>query len=107
MARPRRRRPLPYGPQFGIGADGKPTIRPNANDPIAKATGQAPVLGNREVIRRQRLLKAKGYKLTVDGRWGPISRRFWTQTAALNDADEIAGTVPRTRTRFACLPAIV
>ena len=23
----------------------------------------------------------------------PISRRFWTQTAALNDADEIAGTI--------------
>jgi hypothetical protein len=23
----------------------------------------------------------------------PIGQRFWTQTAALNDADEIAGTI--------------
>lgn len=72
----RRRRPLPYGPQFGVDADGKPVIRPNPNDPIARARGVRP-MGSPEILRRQRVLKAKGYQLVVDGRWGPLSQRFW------------------------------
>jgi len=70
----------------------KPAAPPEAPDLLAafdrlrKAAAQN--LNTFELIR--------GAKVFDDDRLyvvKPISRRFWTQTAALNDADEIAGTI--------------
>ncbi|MEA2325423.1 MAG: hypothetical protein QOE68_382, partial [Thermoanaerobaculia bacterium] len=57
-----------------------------ALDELRRATAQR--LNMFEVLRGAKVFD--GDRLYVVK---PISRRFWTQTAALNDADEIAGTI--------------
>ncbi len=71
MARRRRRQPvIPFAPRL----DGSGAFV--TDNPITRATRPGAV-GDKEIVRRQRILKAHGYDIVVDGRWGPLSRRFW------------------------------
>lgn len=58
----------------------------NALDRLRKATSQT--LNSFELIRGAKVFDRDCLYIVK-----PIGQRFWTQTAALNDADEIAGTI--------------
>src|SRR4051812_19482713 len=46
-----------------------------------------------EILRRQRLLRAHGYPVVVDGIWGPASQRAWHQYLTGHGASTVGRAV--------------
>lgn len=66
--------PLPLPGGFPDPSTGKPTPHPWEKKPQRGQRSR-----RREIRRRQRLLRQAGFKIAVDGVWGPRSQRLWNR----------------------------
>lgn len=82
---PKRKKKIPPPDGF-LEAIGAPKITPGPSPtvttagPIDQALRQPPK-PPAWALRRQRLLRAAGYPVVVDGIWGPVSQRYWQRYA--------------------------